>query len=1032
MSTLHFLFFLKNFFKNGTQALDLTTSSDSQKLTKMTIFPKKSFLKKLCPILLLALLLPHSSFAQADLQEQEGVLYNRAAAHCYSNLDSLEVGIAQLEQFGETHQYWKANINAYMLGINCADYSYDRKRTYQYLQQADHLLQSQTAYFDTISEKKDILQYLNVSWTNYYYQLGNYPEALAHLEKNYTAIPPKEDQLSAYNLEILNSTLLYEGAIYKQSGDYQQAIEKYNQALHYEQLAAQKRENKPRVALIYKHLAECYEAVEDTQKAGAHYESAYHDFLPEYNVDPQKHKNTAITISNAVGRYYSQQGNFEKAQEFLQQSLSLSEGKQDPMNKETFLLLGAMYQQQKDYAKAADYLENALQLRQSIHGNRHPKVIEANVALADLYAAQNELPKALNYIQTALNSAAEGFTPQNKYDNPPTNDLQASNECIATLGKKAELLLKMHQNTLATTDTEASKNLLLKAFESAELAIALQDKLRQLYDAHTDKQLLMARTYPILESGIATCHDLYAATNEQHYLHTAFEWMEKGKSMVLREALHHTKAKQFAGIPPTLLTQMDSLTGQIAFFEQEIERRYDSNKQWTAVSASKRTQKLLNHVAQTKEEYRQLVAHLENTYPDYYQLKYNQETPRLADLQAQFVGPDEAILEYFVGESDIFALLITQSEAELIKLAKDFPLEQQITQFSQGIYGYHQSAATEQNEQVDIQLRQQYNEAAYLLFSKIFAPIAQQHSLPDKLLIIPDGILGYLPFDCLLSAPTKTINRFDQHPFLLLDHQITYDYSLALHLLNHKQSEADASNLLALAPSFEGPSNLMASRENVLAPLPNNGTEIAAIRKITGGDLLNAGQATKQNFLKKVANYSLLHFATHGILDDQNVNNSFLAFTDTDSSEHNNRLYLGELYNMRLRADMAVLSACNTGTGKLRKGEGIVSLARGFSYAGVPSIIASLWTANDEATPLLMTSFYTYLKQGQAKGEALRAAKIAAIQNGGDMAHPYFWGAFIPIGNMQPLHFNNGLAYWWVLLPFVAFLGFLFFRKKRG
>ena len=134
---------------------------------------------------------------------------------------------------------------------------------------------------------------------------------------------------------------------------------------------------------------------------------------------------------------------------------------------------------------------------------------------------------------------------------------------------------------------------------------------------------------------------------------------------------------------------------------------------------------------------------------------------------------------------------------------------------------------------------------------------------------------------------------------------------------------------------------------------------------------------------------------------------------------------------MRLRADMAVLSACNTGTGKLRKGEGIVSLARGFSYAGVPSIIASLWTANDEATPLLMTSFYTYLKQGQAKDEALRAAKIAAIQSGGDMAHPYFWGAFIPIGNMQPLHFNTGFAYWWVLLPFVAFFGLLFFRKKR-
>ena len=112
-------------------------------------------------------------------------------------------------------------------------------------------------------------------------------------------------------------------------------------------------------------------------------------------------------------------------------------------------------------------------------------------------------------------------------------------------------------------------------------------------------------------------------------------------------------------------------------------------------------------------------------------------------------------------------------------------------------------------------------------------------------------------------------------------------------------------------------------------------------------------------------------------------------------------LYNRDLYNLTLNAEMVVLSACETGIGELQKGEGIISLARGFSYAGAKSIITTLWSINDEKSKELMLSFYSNLKEGQTKDAALRQAKLDFIHKYSHRAHPFFWAAFIPIGDMS-------------------------------
>jgi CHAT domain-containing protein len=159
---------------------------------------------------------------------------------------------------------------------------------------------------------------------------------------------------------------------------------------------------------------------------------------------------------------------------------------------------------------------------------------------------------------------------------------------------------------------------------------------------------------------------------------------------------------------------------------------------------------------------------------------------------------------------------------------------------------------------------------------------------------------------------------------------------------------------------------------------------------------------------------------------------SMLAFTNVDNTDEteDNRLYAYEIYNMKLNAQMAVLSSCNSGFGKMLKGEGMMSLARGFMYAGCPSIIMTLWQVADKSSSELMTSFYKYLKRGKSKQEAMRLAKLDYLETADDLtSNPYFWSAFVVLGDSTPIYRKSGVAYWMIIVT--LFLGMVLFIQYR-
>jgi CHAT domain-containing protein len=309
-----------------------------------------------------------------------------------------------------------------------------------------------------------------------------------------------------------------------------------------------------------------------------------------------------------------------------------------------------------------------------------------------------------------------------------------------------------------------------------------------------------------------------------------------------------------------------------------------------------------------------------------------------------------------------------------------------------------------------------YLEVAPKLYEKLIAPVAE--GLPEQLVIVPDGILGYIPFEALLKEEPDARNFYaaERLPYLLREHQVSYCYSATLlkEMKEKKHRKAPTRELLAVAPfatvdtvlsSHLGQSDWLAStRSDTLWGLPYTQAELDSIQRVFETDAFYGAEATEALFVERAGDYRILHLSTHGKADPRVGDYSYLAFYPKPDSLENELLYVRDLYNLQLNADLVVLSACETGTGELQRGEGIISLARAFAYAGAKSIATTLWQVNDQSTQELMARFYQHLKSGMTKDAALRQAKLDYLDGHNDTgAYPFYWAAFIGVGDMGRL-----------------------------
>jgi CHAT domain-containing protein len=473
-------------------------------------------------------------------------------------------------------------------------------------------------------------------------------------------------------------------------------------------------------------------------------------------------------------------------------------------------------------------------------------------------------------------------------------------------------------------------------------------------------------------------------------------------------------ALHIAGIPDSLLERERDLRLEIAFFEKRQQELRDSLHQ-NADSARIATGGVL---LDRKNRHEALVRFFEEKYPDYHRAKYGLATTGVAEVQ-QMLRPGQTLLEYTVGDSVIFAFIVRPDHFSVHTMPRDFPLEQTVDSLTRlGIYAYYTLPKAKRTQTIEKNSVRNYTNAARLLYDKLVAPVAEH--LGEELIIVPDGVLGYVPFEALLTgepARRSVFSTYEPH-FLLQRHRLSYGASATLlREMRDRQHRTDPqSTVLALAPFFRedtaalrfraDSADLFALRD-VFGPLRASGDEAYAVTQLLGGSALYGSEASLDAFRRLAPEYRVLHLSTHGKADDRAGDYAFLALGVPGDTSTFDKLYARDLYGIGLNADLVVLSACETATGKLRRGEGIVSLARAFSFAGAKSLVTSLWKVNDSATKNLLVDFYRHLHEGRSKDAALRQAKLDFLKNNRDvdanLLHPFFWAGFVAVGDMQPL-----------------------------
>jgi CHAT domain-containing protein len=298
------------------------------------------------------------------------------------------------------------------------------------------------------------------------------------------------------------------------------------------------------------------------------------------------------------------------------------------------------------------------------------------------------------------------------------------------------------------------------------------------------------------------------------------------------------------------------------------------------------------------------------------------------------------------------------------------------------------------------------------LYEELIKPAEPYLSDKSKLIIIPDGILNYLPFEVLLTDNSQK-KSYSSLSYLIKKYPISYAQSasvlknlLSEHIKTGKIRNGNRKLIAFGDPVIGGPEVPMMAFGKGNSQLEYSGQEIEKIASFFrkgNSEIYLKGNAIEENVKKpgNLAKFNYIHFATHGNIDEQKPDLSSLVLTRGANSSEDGLLQATEIFNLKLKADLVVLSACQTGMGKLVRGEGVIGLTRAFMYAGTPSVLVSLWSVSDMSTATLMEEFYRNLiKTKLLKTDALREAQLNLITNE-KFSHPFYWAPFVLIGDWR-------------------------------
>ncbi|RLD81767.1 MAG: hypothetical protein DRJ10_05770, partial [Bacteroidetes bacterium] len=645
-----------------------------------------------------------------------------------------------------------------------------------------------------------------------------------------------------------------------------------------------------------------------------------------------------------------------------------------------------------EFKKAEYYFNIGVELTGEYFGKTSVNYASAITKLGKHYDTINDFRKALYYFQESLIIYSEGFNDTSFYSNPGKNQLIPEVDVSETLYNKARSLHSLY-NLKSKNERD-----LIASYKTIKLAIGILEKIRTAFTNEKSKLQTTQNSKVFFELATRISLKLAKITNDSIYTNEAFIFSEKGKSAVLLSTITESQALSFGGIPADVLALENKLKNDIAIFTNLIYNENQNQNKNDKNLSSWRDQLIIQN-----RIYDSLITLFESEYPEYYQLKYNSSAINISELQSG-LSDTEILIEYDLLDTVLVIFTITNNDIKYSKVKINETFINDIREFIDITHEY--PLVENANERMHF-----FANSSHKLYNVLLKPIYAEIKNKKEIIIIPDDILGFISFESLIKQlpPTK-IKGYNKLDYLINDYCIRYSYSASL-LSKTNRKTSKKINILAIAPTYSKDYILTSTGQGLglsLGPLDYAKQEVENIQNYYPCEILDGDNATESKFKLLAKEFDILHFSMHTIINNDEPLASKLVFSLNNDSVDHGLLNTYEIYNLPLKANLAVLSSCETGGGKLSKGEGILSLARGFIYSGVSSIVMTLWEIDDVSSADIMSGFYERLKTGEKIDEALRNSKLNYLHTTDQLhAHPYFWSAYVQIGDNLPIVANS-------------------------
>jgi CHAT domain-containing protein len=824
--------------------------------------------------------------------------------------------------------------------------------------------------------------------------------------------------LQAHGME--GSTINNMGGAYDVLGDLPRALTAYQAALPLLRSSGARTSE----ASALNNIGKIHADMAEWEEAGEYYQQA----LPIFRAAADKERES-ITLRN-LGRINFTLGQNDRAMEYYKQALALDEAEGNQREESATLVgMAATYQSQDQTAQALQLYQKALALDRATGDHWHQGLTLRDLASANLAAGEpqtslQELQEALTLLRAAGDRRAEGLALGilgRVYAalEQPQQALTACRQALAILESVGD---RSHaaQDLQQMAQLERDQGQLGDARQHAEEALALVEKVRATAGAQEDRASYFATQQSLGEFYI----DLLMRLHQQD---EAFEAAERQRARSLLEMLAEARVDFRQGVDPRLLERQREISGLLnSKAERLLTLRGDG--------AQERATALKQEIRELEGESEQVELAIRKSSPRYSAITQPQPLT-LKQIEQQVLDPDTVLLEYALGELHSYLWTVTTTGVKSYELPPRSEIEKSVREvtgllMARGTYVKGESA--EQTKARIAAADTQLPQASTKLSNMVLGPAAGELR-GRRLVLVTDGSLQHVPF-AMLPAPgvaaagtllveeheivslpsASTVSELRQQiagrrpaPELIAvladpvfqadDPRVHGHHAVATAI----DTQVDSSRILVHGAGENAEETLRVPR------LPFTRQEADRIIKLAGTkDSLEAldfqaSLATATG--PDLGRYRYLHFATHGYLDSEQPDLSaiVLALVDKSGRPQPGFLRVSGIYNLKLPADLVVLSACETGLGKEIRGEGIVGLTRGFMYAGAPRVMVSLWSVNDRATEELMAVFYQkLLQQKLAPAAALRLAQAAMAKNK-QWSAPYYWAAFVQQGEWK-------------------------------